>query len=47
MEGNRAMKFLAFLALLAAVRQNKAHNDNLRAGQYPDAVFTPWKIAVS
>lgn len=42
------MKFLASVALLFFKLRAKenAHNDLLRAGQYSETVFKPWKIGV-
>jgi hypothetical protein len=43
------MKFLAtFSALFSGRASTAVHNDNLRAGQYPEPVlFLPWKTFVS
>jgi hypothetical protein len=42
------MKFLEMFALLVRARTTiKPHNDMLRAGQYPDVAFSPWRIFVS
>ena len=41
------MKFLAVFALLFGARTKKTpHNDSLRAGQYSETTFAPWKIGV-
>lgn len=43
------MKLLALFALFFGARtKTKPHNDNLRAGQYPEPVaYSPWRAFVS
>ena len=42
------MKFLGIFALIFSARARKIHhNDALRAGQYPETTFAPWKVHLS